>query len=46
MVAHLPGEFSRGKGKGATAGRQEKGGDKSFCGPLQKVLAECISPFG
>jgi len=45
MVVHLPGEFSRGKGKGATAGRQEKGGDESFCG-TQKVLAECISPFG
>nr|WP_257792826.1 hypothetical protein [Enterobacter cloacae] len=30
------------KGKGATAGRQEKGAAKSFCGLSQKLLVEFI----
>jgi hypothetical protein len=45
-LIHLSVSSLAAKGKGATAGRQEKGGDKSFCGPSQKVLAEFISPFG
>ena len=46
LLIHLSVSSLAAKGKGAMAGRQEKGGVKSFCGPSQKVLAEFISPFG
>ena len=45
-LIHLSVSSLAAKGKGATAGRKEKGADKSFCGPWQKVLAAFILPFG
>ena len=43
MVVHLPGEFSRGKGQRSNGGWQEKGADKSFCGPRQKFWRRSLT---
>ena len=46
MINPSFGEFPGGKGQSSDdVRRKERGGDKSFCGPRQKVLAEFIYPL-